>query len=48
MIQESIPEEYSKKFNQETYKKLEKFSKDELIQLLLKKQVIKRINGKIK
>ncbi|MBU0631838.1 hypothetical protein KKA17_04265 [bacterium] len=47
-IKEIVSYEDEAAFSQSAYKKLDKYSKDELIQLILQRKIIKKIDGKIK
>ncbi len=47
-IKDIIPNEDETEFSSSAYKKLDKYSKDELIQLILQRKVVKKIDGKIK
>lgn len=47
-LQSAITKEDKELFLEKAYKKLDLYSKDELIQILLEKKIVKKINGKIK
>ena len=47
-LQDVISKEDRRVFLDEAYEKFDTFTKDELIQMMLNRQIIKRIDGKIK
>lgn len=47
-LQDVIEKEDRELFLDEAYEKFDKYSKDELIQMMLNRKIIKKIEGKIK